>query len=154
MPARNLAGIKEASSTEFGPTSEPIVGLMTEWVRGNEKETRSAETELGGTMRCGAFEAVLTPGSKVADIYGGPTVSERHRHRYEVNIAYRERIENTGLKFTGLSPDGQLPEICERQDHPWFVGVQYHPELKSRPFDPHPLFASFIGAAKERSRLV
>ncbi|HEY8617990.1 CTP synthase [Phenylobacterium sp.] len=152
--ARNLAGIKQASSTEFGPTSEPIVGLMTEWVRGNEKETRQAGGELGGTMRCGAYDAVLAPGSKVSEIYGGNAISERHRHRYEVNIAYRQRIEDTGLKFTGLSPDGVLPEICERADHPWFVGVQYHPELKSRPFDPHPLFASFIGAAKERSRLV
>jgi CTP synthase len=152
--ARNLAGISKASSTEFGPTSEPIVGLMTEWVRGNEKEFRAAGGELGGTMRCGAYEAVLTPGSRVAEIYGGANISERHRHRYEVNIAYREAIEKAGLKFTGLSPDGVLPELCERQDHPWFVGVQFHPELKSRPFDPHPLFASFIGAAKERSRLV
>jgi CTP synthase len=152
--ARNLAGIRQASSTEFGPTSEPIVGLMTEWVRGNEKEIRTQGGELGGTMRCGAYEAVLTPGSRVAEIYGSSTISERHRHRYEVNIAYRDAIEKTGLKFTGLSPDGVLPELCERQDHPWFVGVQYHPELKSRPFDPHPLFKSFIGAAKERSRLV
>jgi CTP synthase len=152
--ARNLAGIKQASSTEFGPTSEPIVGLMTEWVRGNAKETRTEGGEMGGTMRCGAFDAVLAPGSRVASIYGAANISERHRHRYEVNIAYRERIEAAGLHFTGLSPDGQLPEICERSDHPWFVGVQYHPELKSRPFDPHPLFASFIGAAKERSRLV
>jgi len=152
--ARNLAGIRQASSTEFGPTSEPIVGLMTEWVKGNEKETRTEGGELGGTMRCGAYEAVLTPGSRVAEIYGASNISERHRHRYEVNIAYRDAIEKTGLKFTGLSPDGVLPELCERQDHPWFVGVQYHPELKSRPFDPHPLFASFIGAAKERSRLV
>ena len=152
--ARNLAGIQQASSTEFGPTSEPIVGLMTEWVRGNERETRAAGGDIGGTMRCGAYDAVLVQGSRVADIYGGETISERHRHRYEVNIGYRERIEATGLRFTGLSPDGQLPEICERQDHPWFVGVQFHPELKSRPFDPHPLFASFVGAAKERSRLV
>ncbi|THD68673.1 CTP synthase [Phenylobacterium sp.] len=152
--ARNLAGIHQASSTEFGPTSEPIVGLMTEWVRGNEKEVRGEGGELGGTMRCGAYEAVLTPGSLVAQIYGTPTISERHRHRYEVNIAYRDAIEQTGLKFTGLSPDGVLPELCERSDHPWFVGVQYHPELKSRPFDPHPLFASFIGAARNRSRLV
>jgi CTP synthase len=152
--ARNLAGIHQASSTEFGPTSEPIVGLMTEWVRGNQRETRSEGGELGGTMRCGAYDAVLAPGSRVAEIYGGTTISERHRHRYEVNIAYREAIEKTGLKFTGLSPDGVLPELCERQDHPWFVGVQFHPELKSRPFDPHPLFKSFIGAAKERSRLV
>jgi len=152
--ARNLAGIAQASSTEFGPTSEPIVGLMTEWVRGNEKEFRAAGGELGGTMRCGAYEAVLTPGSRVAEIYGAANISERHRHRYEVNISYRDAIEKTGLKFTGLSPDGVLPELCERSDHPWFVGVQFHPELKSRPFDPHPLFASFIGAAKERSRLV
>jgi CTP synthase len=152
--ARNLAGIHQASSTEFGPTSEPIVGLMTEWVRGNEKEVRAQGGELGGTMRCGAYEAILTPGSRVAEIYGSSTISERHRHRYEVNIAYRDAIEKTGLKFTGLSPDGVLPELCERQDHPWFVGVQYHPELKSRPFEPHPLFASFIGAAKDRSRLV
>jgi CTP synthase len=152
--ARNLAGIKAASSTEFGPTSEPIVGLMTEWVRGNERETRKEGDDLGGTMRLGAYEAVLTPGSRVAEIYGGPTISERHRHRYEVNIGYRDAIENTGLRFTGLSPDGVLPEICERNDHPWFVGVQFHPELKSRPFEPHPLFASFIGAAKVRSRLV
>src|SRR5688572_777023 len=152
--ARNLAGIRQASSTEFGPTSEPIVGLMTEWVRGNEKETRAEGGELGGTMRCGAYEAVLTPGSRVAEIYGTPVIMERHRHRYEVNIAYREAIEQTGLRFSGLSPDGVLPELCERSDHPWFVGVQFHPELKSRPFDPHPLFSSFIGAAKERSRLV
>ncbi len=152
--ARNLAGIKQASSTEFGPTSEPIVGLMTEWVRGNDKETRAEGGELGGTMRRGAYEAVLTPGSRVAEIYGTPAISERHRHRYEVNLAYREAIEKTGLKFTGLSPDGLLPELCERSDHPWFVGVQFHPELKSRPFDPHPLFASFIGAARSRSRLV
>jgi CTP synthase len=152
--ARNLAGIHQASSSEFGPTSEPIVGLMTEWVRGNEKEVRTEGGELGGTMRCGAYEAVLTPGSRVAEIYGSPTISERHRHRYEVNIGYRDAIERTGLKFTGLSPDGVLPELCERDDHPWFVGVQFHPELKSRPFDPHPLFASFIGAARSRSRLV
>jgi CTP synthase len=152
--ARNLAGIKQASSTEFGPTSEPIVGLMTEWVRGNERETRKEGDDLGGTMRLGAYEAVLTPGSKVGAIYGGSTISERHRHRYEVNITYREAIEGTGLSFSGLSPDGVLPEICERSDHPWFVGVQFHPELKSRPFEPHPLFTGFIGAAKERSRLV
>ncbi|MDB5445384.1 MAG: hypothetical protein JWQ97_701 [Phenylobacterium sp.] len=152
--ARNQAGIKQASSTEFGPTSEPIVGLMTEWTRGNEKEVRAEGGEMGGTMRCGAYEAVLVPGSRVAEIYGDPAISERHRHRYEVNIRYRERIEATGLKFTGLSPDGLLPEICERQDHPWFIGVQFHPELKSRPFEPHPLFASFVGAAKVRSRLV
>jgi CTP synthase len=152
--ARNLAGIEAASSTEFGPTSEPVVGLMTEWVRGNERETRKEGDDLGGTMRLGAYNAILTEGSRVRGIYGTETISERHRHRYEVNIGYREAIEGTGLNFSGLSPDGVLPEICERPDHPWFVGVQFHPELKSRPFDPHPLFASFIGAAKERSRLV
>jgi CTP synthase len=152
--ARNLAGIPEASSTEFGPTSEPVVGLMTEWVRGNAREFRGVADDKGGTMRLGAYEAVLTPGSKVAEIYGSPTISERHRHRYEVNIAYRDAIEKTGLAFTGLSPDGVLPEICERSDHPWFIGVQFHPELKSRPFQPHPLFSSFVGAAKVRSRLV
>jgi hypothetical protein len=127
---------------------------MTEWVRGNEREVRAEGGEMGGTMRCGAYEAVLQPGTRVAEIYGVNSISERHRHRYEVNIAYRDAIEATGLKFSGLSPDGVLPELCERADHPWFVGVQFHPELKSRPFDPHPLFASFIGAAKERSRLV
>ena len=152
--ARNVAGIKGASSTEFGPTADPVVGLMTEWVQGNERLQRQEGDDLGGTMRLGAFEAVLTPGSKVCDIYGGLSISERHRHRYEVNIAYRAQIESTGLMFTGLSPDGVLPEIVERLDHPWFVGVQYHPELKSRPFAPHPLFASFIGAAKVQSRLV
>ena len=152
--ARNLAGIPEASSTEFGPTSQPVVGLMTEWVRGNDREFRGENDGKGGTMRLGAYDAVLTPGSKVAEIYGAATISERHRHRYEVNISYRDAIEGTGLAFSGLSPDGVLPEICERSDHPWFVGVQFHPELKSRPFQPHPLFSSFIGAAKVRSRLV
>ena len=152
--ARNLAGIDGASSTEFGPTLEPVVGLMTEWTKGNQRETRKEGDNLGGTMRLGAYEAILTPGSKVSEIYGDVTISERHRHRYEVNIDYRDRIEQTGLAFSGLSPDGVLPEICERSDHPWFIGVQFHPELKSRPFEPHPLFASFIGAAKDRSRLV
>ena len=152
--ARNVAGVTGASSTEFGPTPNPVVGLMTEWIRGNEKVVRTAEADKGGTMRLGAFDAVLTPGSKIAEIYGGPSISERHRHRYEVNINYREAIEQAGLKMTGMSPDGVLPEIVEREDHPWFVGVQFHPELKSRPFAPHPLFASFIAAAVEQSRLV
>ena len=152
--ARNLAGLAAASSTEFGPTAEPIVGLMTEWTRGNQKEVRGSGDDLGGTMRLGGYDAALTPGSKVADIYGRLTINERHRHRYEVNIDYRETIEKAGLAFSGLSPDGVLPEICERQDHPWFIGVQFHPELKSRPFDPHPLFSSFIAAAKVRGRLV
>jgi CTP synthase len=152
--ARNLGGAPGASSTEFGPADDPVVGLMTEWVRGNEVEVRSAEQDLGGSMRLGAYEAILTPQSRVCEIYGQATISERHRHRYEVNIAYRDVIERTGLRLSGLSPDGVLPEIVEREDHPWFVGVQFHPELKSRPFAPHPLFASFIAAAMEQSRLV
>ena len=152
--ARNVAGIHGASSSEFGPAAEPVVGLMTEWVKGNRLEQRVADDDLGGTMRLGAYEAVLTPGSKVAEIYGSTAISERHRHRYEVNIAYRSVLEGAGLRFSGLSPDGVLPEIVERDDHPWFVGVQFHPELKSRPFAPHPLFASFVAAAVEQSRLV
>ena len=131
-----------------------MVGLLTEWMRGNELETRLANGNLGGTMRLGAYPAKLSPGSKVADIYGGTEVSERHRHRYEVNMAYRERLEERGMRFSGLSPDGLLPEIVEVEDHPWFIGVQFHPELKSRPFEPHPLFRSFVGAAVEQSRLV
>jgi CTP synthase len=152
--ARSLAGIKDASSTEFGPTSEPVVGLMTEWLRGNELEKRSLSGDLGGTMRLGAYQASLKPGSKVAEIYGGTEISERHRHRYEVNMTYRDRLEGKGLRFSGVSPDGVLPEIVEYENHPWFIGVQYHPELKSRPFEPHPLFKSFIHAAVEQSRLV
>ncbi len=152
--ARSLAGIENAASTEFGPTQEPVVGLMTEWLRGNELESRAAEGDLGGTMRLGTYEARLEPGSKIADIYGSNEIAERHRHRYEVNRSYRERLEAAGLSFAGMSPDGLLPETVEYADHPWFIGVQYHPELKSRPFEPHPLFASFIGAAVERSRLV
>ena len=151
---RNVAGLAGAASTEFGPSAEPVVGLMTEWARGNEREMRGEGDALGGTMRLGAYEAVLTPGSKVAEIYGATQISERHRHRYEVNIAYREALESAGLKLTGVSPDGLLPEIVEREDHPWFIGVQFHPELKSRPFAPHPLYAGFIAAAVEQSRLV
>ena len=152
--AKNLAGIKDAATTEFGPTEEPIVGLMSEWTRGNEKVTRSKEADLGGTMRLGAYPARLKAGSRVAEIYGSHDISERHRHRYEVNADYIERLEACGVVFSGLSPDGTLPEIIELADHPWFIGVQYHPELKSRPFAPHPLFASFIKAAIEQSRLV
>ena len=152
--ARNLVGIKEASSTEFGPTSEPVVGLMTEWMKGNELEMRRKGGDLGGTMRLGAYEALLAKGSRVAEIYGSTRISERHRHRYEVNTRYRNKLEAAGLRFTGLSPDGLLPEIVEIPDHVWFIGVQFHPELKSRPFEPHPLFASFIHAAVEQSRLV
>jgi CTP synthase len=152
--ARNLAGIAGANSTEFGPAAEPVVGLMTEWMRGNELEQRRQGGDLGGTMRLGAFPAALTTGSRIADIYGATQISERHRHRYEVNTAYRARLEKAGLSFAGLSPDGLLPETVEYPDHPWFVGVQFHPELKSRPFEPHPLFKSFIAAAIEQSRLV
>ncbi|GGA85652.1 CTP synthase [Brucella endophytica] len=152
--ARNLAGIEQASSTEFGPTGEPVVGLMTEWLKGNMLEKRSKSGDLGGTMRLGAYEARLKAGTRIADIYGSPEISERHRHRYEVNIDYKERLEQCGLVFSGMSPDGVLPETIEYADHPWFIGVQYHPELKSRPFEPHPLFASFIEAAVEQSRLV
>ncbi|MFK4809104.1 CTP synthase [Devosia sp. ZW T5_3] len=152
--ARNTAGIKNASSTEFGPTKEPIVGMMTEWVKGNDTEKRASEGDLGGTMRLGAYPAQLTRGSRVADIYGSTRISERHRHRYEVNMDYRKLLEKNGLLFSGVSPDGKLPEIVERTDHPWFIGVQFHPELKSKPFEPHPLFASFIAAAMEQSRLV
>lgn len=152
--ARSLAGIQDASSTEFGPTAQPVVGLMTEWLRGNELEKRTASGDLGGTMRLGAYHASLKSGSKVAEIYGGTEISERHRHRYEVNMSYRDQLEAKGLRFSGVSPDGILPEIVEYEDHPWFIGVQYHPELKSRPFEPHPLFKSFIHAAVEQSRLV
>ncbi|MGH6923007.1 MAG: CTP synthase [Propylenella sp.] len=152
--ARNLARIAAANSSEFGPTSEPVVGLMTEWLRGNELEKRLAQGDLGGTMRLGAYAAILKKGSRIAEIYGDTDISERHRHRYEVNIDYVERLDAAGLSFSGMSPDNLLPETIELPGHPWFVGVQYHPELKSRPFDPHPLFASFIAAAVERSRLV
>ena len=152
--ARNVAGLKEAGSTEFGPAGEPVVGLLTEWMRGNEVEQRSADSDLGGTMRLGAYEAMLAKGSQVADIYGATQIKERHRHRYEVNMRYRDVLEAAGLRVSGISPDGILPEIIEIPDHPWFIGVQFHPELKSRPFDPHPLFSSFIGAAIEQSRLV
>jgi CTP synthase len=152
--ARNLAGIENANSTEFGPTPEPVVGLLTEWLKGNELVRRSQGGDLGGTMRLGAYTAHLKPDSKIAAIYRADVISERHRHRYEVNLDYRRRLEDKGLVFTGLSPDGVLPETIEYPDHPWFIGVQYHPELKSRPFDPHPLFRSFIEAAKVQSRLV
>ncbi len=152
--ARSLAGIEGANSTEFGPCDEPVVGLMTEWLRGNEFEKRGAGGNLGGTMRLGAYPAHLRADSRIAKIYGVQDISERHRHRYEVNDAYRERLEAKGVIFAGNSPDGLLPETIEILEHPWFIGVQYHPELKSRPFDPHPLFASFIEAAKAQSRLV
>ena len=152
--ARSLAGINEANSTEFGPCKEPLVGLMTEWMRGNELEIRAQGGDLGGTMRLGAFKARLGADTRIARIYGSEDIEERHRHRYEVNMDYRARLEEKGMIFSGVSPDGLLPETVELSDHPWFIGVQYHPELKSRPFEPHPLFASFIAAAVEQSRLV
>ncbi|MCO6390678.1 CTP synthase [Aliihoeflea aestuarii] len=152
--ARSLAHIDNASSTEFGPAKEPVVGLMTEWLKGNMLQKRQAAGDLGGTMRLGAYKAALKQGTKIADIYGSTEISERHRHRYEVNVDYKERLEDSGLVFSGMSPDGVLPETIEYADHPWFIGVQYHPEYKSRPFEPHPLFASFIEAAVEQSRLV
>ena len=152
--ARNLAGIENASSTEFGPTKEPVVGLMTEWLKGNMLEKRTKSGDLGGTMRLGAYESTLKAGTRIAEIYGSTDISERHRHRYEVNVDYKDRLEECGLVFSGMSPDGVLPETVEYADHPWFIGVQYHPELKSRPFEPHPLFASFIAAAMDQGRLV
>jgi CTP synthase len=152
--ARNLCGIEEANSTEFGATREPVVGLMTEWMKGNELQKRGIASDLGGTMRLGAYPAILQRGSRVADIYQAGEISERHRHRYEVNTGYKDRLAQHGMRFCGMSPDGLLPEIIEYDDHPWFIGVQFHPELKSRPFAPHPLFSSFIEAAVEQSRLV
>jgi CTP synthase len=152
--ARNTAGIAEASSTEFGPTKEPVVGIITEWMTAEGLEKREAGGDLGGTMRLGAYEAQLAGNSHVAAIYDATTISERHRHRYEVNVAYREALEKGGLRFSGMSPDGLLPEIIERPDHSLFIGVQFHPEYKSRPFDPHPLFMGFIAAAVKQARLV
>ena len=152
--ARNLAGISEASSTEFGPAKDPLVGIMTEWTKGNEIQQRSKNGDLGGTMRLGSYDCVLAEGSLAGQLYDQPIIGERHRHRYEVNINYRDALEQHGLHFSGLSPDGSLPEIVELKDHPFFIGVQFHPELKSKPFDPHPLFSGFVHAARDRSRLV
>jgi len=152
--ARNTAGITKASTTEFGPTDEPVVGMITEWMSADGLQKRVQGGDMGGTMRLGAYDAALTGNSHVASIYDATAISERHRHRYEVNIHYRDALEKGGLVFSGMSPDGELPEIVERPDHPWFIGVQFHPELKSKPFDPHPLFASFIEAALKQSRLV
>ena len=152
--ARSVVGWEDAGSTEFGPTMRPVVGLMTEWKRGGEVELRDNDSDLGGTMRLGAYPASLKEGSRVAEAYGETLVHERHRHRYEINIAYRDQIEAAGMIFSGLSPDGRLPEIVELPDHPWFIGVQFHPELKSRPMEPHPLFRSFIAAALDQARLV
>ncbi len=152
--ARHLADIAGAGTTEFGKPTEKIVGLMEEWTRGNEKEVRTKDGDLGGTLRLGAFPAMLKTGSLVEKIYGSAEIEDRHRHRYEVNMAYRDQLEKVGLEFSGVSPDGELPEIVELKNHPWYIGVQFHPELKSRPFEPHPLFTSFIEAAKVQSRLV
>jgi CTP synthase len=152
--ARNLAGLPEAGSTEFGPCADPVVGLMTEWQRGEEVERRSSGDNLGGTMRLGSYPAILEERTHIAEIYGITEIAERHRHRYEVNINYRDTLEAAGMKFSGLSPDGMLPETIELVDHPWFIGVQFHPELKSKPYDPHPLFSSFVAAALDQSRLV
>ena len=152
--ARNLAGIPGAGSTEFGPCAAPVVGMMTEWMRGNRVEQRQAGGDLGGTMRLGAYECVLKPNSRARAIFEADRISERHRHRYEVNNNYIGTLERHGLLFSGMSPDGLLPEILELPDHPWFIGVQFHPELRSRPFAPHPLFAAFVRAAVEQSRLV
>ncbi len=152
--ARNLADLPGASSTEFGPCDDPVVGLMSEWLRDGMIETRSGADDMGGTMRLGAYEAILEEGTKIAKIYNGHPVSERHRHRYEVNVRYREQLRQAGMHFAGMSPDGRLPETVELDGHPWFIGVQFHPELRSKPFDPHPLFASFVAAAVEQSRLV
>ncbi|MBE11422.1 MAG: CTP synthetase [Rhodospirillaceae bacterium] len=153
--ARNLAGIPEANSTEFGPCKEPVVGLLTEWTRGNTVEQRGKDDELGGTMRLGSYPCHVEPGSRIAEIFGGELeINERHRHRYEVNVNYRQKLEDAGLQFSGLSPDKRLPEIIELRDHPWYIGVQFHPELKSRPFAPHPIFKSFIEAAVDQARLV
>lgn len=152
--AQNLCGMKNANTTEFAPDCEPVVGLMTEWDRNGRKETRSQSSDLGGTMRLGAYPCQLQPNSKAAEIYGCTHISERHRHRYEVNLAYEQQLQKAGLIFSGKSPDGNLPEIVERIDHPWFIAVQFHPELKSKPFAPHPLFVSLIQAAITNSRLV
>jgi len=151
---RSLGGLPNAGTSEFGNFDPNVVGIMTEWTKGNETETRSADGDLGGTMRLGAYPCDLLEGTQAREIYGEAQVQERHRHRYEVNIAYREVLEKVGYKFSGLSPHGDLPEIVEITDHPWFIGVQFHPELKSKPFEPHPLFESFVKAAMDHSRLV
>jgi CTP synthase len=152
--ARNTAGIADATSSEFGAGGSPIVGIITEWMTEEGLQTREEGGDLGGTMRLGAYPASLSANSHVAALYGANLISERHRHRYEVNARYREQLEKGGLVFSGMSPDGLLPEIVERPDHPWFIGVQFHPELKSKPFEPHPLFAGFIEAAVKQSRLM
>ncbi|KFI34012.1 CTP synthase [Haematobacter missouriensis] len=157
--ARNLARLNDAGSEEFDHEAgerrfTPVVYHLKEWVQGNHRVERKLGDDKGGTMRLGAYTAVLKQGSRVAGIYGSPEIEERHRHRYEVDIRYRDQLEGHGLVFSGMSPDGRLPEIVEYENHPWFIGVQFHPELKSKPFAPHPLFADFVRAAKEAERLV
>jgi len=152
--ARNLAGLHKAGSTEFGPAEEPVVGLLTEWMRGNVMEKRSAADDLGGTMRLGSYPCLIAEGTLAHRIYGATSIIERHRHRYEVNINYRPVLERAGMIFAGMSPDGVLPEMVELRGHPWYLGVQFHPELRSKPFEPHPLFTSFVRAAIDRSRLI
>ncbi|HEX4534250.1 MAG TPA: gamma-glutamyl-gamma-aminobutyrate hydrolase family protein, partial [Rhizomicrobium sp.] len=152
--ARDLAGLEDAGSTEISKPRHPVISLMTEWTKGNELETRAENTDMGGTMRLGAYPTTLTSGSRVADVYGTNEISERHRHRYEVNTGYTKQLAEHGLVVSGWSPDGRLPEIMEIPTHPWFIGVQFHPELKSKPLEPHPLFASFVKAAVHQSRLV
>jgi len=157
--ARNLAGLTDAGSEEFDHEAgarrfTPVVYHLKEWVKGNQTVARKVDDDKGGTMRLGAYTAHLTEGSKVARVYDATVIEERHRHRYEVDIRYRDKLEEAGLCFSGMSPDGRLPEIVEIGDHPWFIGVQFHPELKSKPFAPHPLFADFIRAAKDVERLV
>ena len=157
--ARNVAGMERAGSEEFDHEAgekrfEPVIFHLKEWIKDNEKIARSVLDDKGGTMRLGSYRAQLKSGSRVAEAYGTTAIEERHRHRYEVDIKYRDALEKQGLCFSGVSPDGRLPEIVEWKDHPWFIGVQFHPELKSKPFDPHPLFKDFIRAAKDISRLV
>ena len=152
--ARNLANLKDANSTEFSKTKNPVIGIMTEWNKKNKKITRKLNGNMGGTMRLGAYDCNLKKNSRIYHIYKKTKISERHRHRYEINLNYRKKLEKYGLDFSGMSPDGKLPEIVELKNHPWYIGVQFHPELKSRPFDPHPLFVSFIKAAVKRSRLI
>jgi CTP synthase len=157
--ARNLADIQDAGSEEFDHEAgekrfTPIVYHLKEWVEGNRTIKREISDDKGGTMRLGAYNAVLSDGSQVAQIYEGTAISERHRHRYEVDIKYRDKLEAEGVRFSAMSPDGRLPEIIEIPDHPWFIGVQFHPELKSKPREPHPLFKDFVRAAVEQSRLV
>ena len=150
--ARNLAKIDDANSSELSNTKNPIVGLMTEWEKNDKKFKRDSNSDYGGTMRLGSYPAVLNKNSLSYKIYKTKNINERHRHRYEVNINYREKLEKIGMNFAGISPDGLLPEIIEIKNHPWFIGVQFHPELKSRPFNPHPLFSSFINASIKESK--